>query len=195
VTSIFRQSTFRLAGSCSRALLTAVLVCLSSVASAEEITWPEFKGQILTNMEKDRKEGLSYIISGSLGLVGGLLAQSATSDSLEKGVFVISQSIGLAAIGVGANKWILGDEQRMVYESIRDVKSLSDQQRTDIIRSYFDRKRERQLREGRIKGITFAVIAALNFYGGTQTNNDAVKNSLYLIGTVNSLAALTYSFP
>jgi len=204
VTSIFRQSTFKLAGN-SKLRLAAILIfvgisnhCPAEVKTLnekKEINWIEFESQMKVSLEKDKKEGLSYMISGTLGLIGGMLAQSSTTDPLEKGIFTMSESIGLAAIGYGANKWMLGDEQRIIYDSIRNVKSINDQQRTDILYSYFERKKERERRESYIKAMTYGVISLVNIYSATQTTNESVRNGLYFIGGISALAAITYSFP
>ena len=192
-----RLSMYKLAGSFKPScllFLVGLLVSSISFAEREEINWSTFEAQMKASNEKDRKEGISYIISGSLGLVGGLLAQSSTSDPLEKGVFILSQSIGLAAIGFGAEKWMLGDEQRIIYETLKGTSSLTPLQKSELLQSYYARKKEREIRENKIKAVTFGIISLINIYGASQAQNEAVKNGLYFVGTVNALAAVSFTF-
>ena len=52
--------------------------------------------------------------------------------------------------------------------------------------------REKQQRF--VRALTHGMIAALNIYGATQQTNDTVKNALYFLGGVNTLAAISFAF-
>jgi hypothetical protein len=134
------------------------------------------------------------VISGSLALVGGLLGQGATNDPLEKGVYTLFQSIGVASIGYGINNWKLGDEDRWFYDIVETAPSVSMQDKIAMVRSYKATKLAREKQQRFVRALTHGLIAALNIYGATQQTNDTVRNALYFLGGVNTLAAISFTF-
>jgi hypothetical protein len=177
----------------------AVLIAVQSQAATPslitpDITWPAFDNKMKLASEKEYRDGWAYIISGAVGFFGGVAAQTATNDPLEKGVFVLSQSIGLAAIGYGATLWKNGGPDRMIYNTLRDTPGLTVDQRTAVLRSYESHSLANKRREGYIKAITYGLIGALNLYNASQIQDSTVRNGLYFIGGVNLFAAVSYTF-
>lgn len=156
--------------------------------------WSEQEGFLLKTKDQEKLEGVSYIISGSIGLLGGLAGTSVTADPLEKGIYAVFQSIGIASIGYGAFKWQVGDEQRLVLESLRTSGELSPQDKMKFLNHYRREKKALEKKERFIKAVTHGLIAALNFYNLTLQTQDGVKSTLTFIGTANLLACLSYSF-
>lgn len=156
--------------------------------------WSEQEGLLLKTKDQEKLEGVSYIISGSIGLLGGLAGTSVTADPLEKGIYAVFQSIGIASIGYGAFKWQVGDEQRLVLESLRTSSELSPQDKMKFLIHYRREKKALEKKERFIKAVTHGLIAALNFYNLTLQTQDGVKSTLTFIGTANLLACLSYSF-
>ncbi len=157
-------------------------------------TWNEFSTKIQDTKSHNSSDGFAYVVSGSLGLVGGLIAERMTLDPAEKLVFVLFQSIGIAAIGFGSLQWKVSNDDETLYDTLRFSNSLTEQQRTQIVQNYFRFKKQNEIRENRIKAVTFGLISLLNFYNGYQQKSEPVKNSLYFLGSVNLLACLSYSF-
>jgi hypothetical protein len=156
--------------------------------------WSEFERVMQEKQKKDRIDGLSYVISGSLALVGGLIGQGTSKDPLEKGVYTLFQSIGVASIGYGMYTWKLGDEDRWIYDIVESAPSMSMQDKIAMIRSYKATKIAREKQQRFVRAITHGMIAALNIYGATQQTNDTVKSALYFLGGVNTLAAISFAF-
>lgn len=156
--------------------------------------WQAFENAIKNKKSRDRTEGISYLISGTLAVVGGLIGQSSTSDPLERGMYTVFQSIGVASIGYGFYQWKLGDEDRLMLDTISNSRSLSDSQKVEMVRSYRSTKRAREKEQRLIKAVTHGLIAALNIYGATQQKDDNLKNILFFLGGVNTLATVSYTF-
>ncbi|MBC7419855.1 MAG: hypothetical protein H7328_03920 [Bdellovibrio sp.] len=159
-----------------------------------EMEWTDYDQVAARAAAADRTNGISYIISGGVALVGGIAGANVTSDPLEKGVYALFQTIGIASIGYGAYKWKIGDEDRLLMNSLHDSRDLSDAQKISFLKVYNDQKKELLRQERYIKAITHGLIAALNIYNASQQTQDGVKNTLYFVGGANLLASLSYTF-
>lgn len=143
--------------------------------------------------EKDRKNGLSYVISGSLALVGGILGNNVAEDTAEKGIYTVFQTIGVASIGYGAYTWQIGGEERSIYQTLQYSK-LTPEQKTQFLKAYHYQRKEKEKRDRYIRAITHGLIAGLNFYNSSQQKQDSLKSTLNFIGGVNLLAAISFTF-
>lgn len=159
----------------------------------ESSKWEDFSYQVEQQKEKDRKNGLSYVISGSLALVGGLLGNGMSDDAAEKGIYTIFQTIGIASIGYGAYRWQIGGEERSLYQTLQ-YSNLTPIQKTQFLKAYLLQKADREKRDRLIRAITHSLIAALNFYNASTQKQDGLKNTLYFIGGANLLAAISFTF-
>lgn len=198
---------YKLAGRFKRRLAPLILCFLSTPVfagpgmrynfkprPAPSQEWDAYEKRMRAHRELDRIDGLSYLISGSLALVGGLVGQNISADPLEKGVYTIFQTIGVASIGYGIYKWRLGDDERWMYETISASEGLTAAQKASVMRSYYEQKKDRQRREKIMRAITHGLIAGLNFYGATQQKSENVKNALIFLGGVNTLAVISFAF-
>lgn len=160
---------------------------------ADTIQWQDFARDVRRTEREDFRNGLSYIISGSLALVGGLAGSGITHDPVERGIYTFFQTIGIASIGYGAYTWRIGGEERSLYTTLQQS-HLTPEQRTNFLRAHALQKRTRDRRERIIKAVTHGLIAGLNIYNATQQQQDSIKTGLYFIGGVNLLAAISYTF-
>jgi hypothetical protein len=199
---MLKQFTFNLAGNCSREILAIscsilmVFLC-GSLAHADlgyEVTWRQEEVRLAKLKAEERVEGMSYVISGGIGLLGGLAGTSVTNDPLEKGIYAVFQSIGIASIGYGAFKWQIGDDQRLIVDALRTSPELSAQEKVNFLNHYKAEKKSLEKKERLIKAVTHGLIAALNFYNISLQKQDGVKSALTFIGTANLLACISYSF-
>lgn len=206
---LHRQFMFKWVGNCRLIFLAFLLISnqgiaqsteknrLSTASQNEEIQnkdWSYFEKANQKALEMDRVNGMSYIISGSIALLGGIAGSSVTSDPLEKGIYALFQTIGVASVGYGAYKWRVGDEERLLVKSLNSTPELNDFQRLAFIKVYFGEQKDLNKEERMIKTVTHTLIALLNFYNASQQQAGGVKNSLYFIGGANLLAALSYTF-
>jgi len=167
------------------------------MAPVHEIESPKWREKINTQtarFKQDRTTGISYIISGGIALAGGLAGANITQDPLEKGIYSIFQTIGIASVGYGAYTWKVGDEDRLLYQTLEGSSGLTESQKNIFIESYMMELQKRQQTENVIKAITHGLIAGLNFYNASNQKQQGVKNTLTFIGVANVLACLTYTF-
>jgi hypothetical protein len=182
---------------------TIILVTLSALSPALAITqeieteksstWDTFSHEMIHQEHEDYRDGLSYIISGSLALAGGIAGANISHDPLEVGVYTLFQTIGVASVGYGAYIWKIGGEDRSLFETLR-VARLSPQQKSAFLDAHKAQAALRAKRERWIKIVTHGLIAGLNFYNASQQQNETVRTGLYFIGGVNLLAAVSYTF-
>lgn len=157
------------------------------------LKWEDFAKEVEQQKAKDRKNGLSYVISGSLALVGGILGNNVAEDTAEKGIYTVFQTIGVASIGYGAYTWQIGGEERSIYQTLQYSK-LTPEQKTQFLRAYEYQRKEKEKRDRYIRAITHGLIAGLNFYNASQQKQDSLKSTLNFIGGVNLLAAVSFTF-
>lgn len=191
---------FNLVGKFKIIKLFLIIVLFSTKVFATEedfkfdfSNWEDFYKQVEIQKEKDKKNGLSYIISGSLALIGGIWGNSISEDTAEKGIYTIFQTIGVASIGYGAFVWQIGGEERSLYQTLHFSK-FTTEQKSQFLRSYNFQKKEREKKERLVKAVTHGLIAGLNFYNASQQKQDSLKSTLNFIGGVNLLAAISFTF-
>lgn len=198
---LLKQSICNWAGRFSSVLMLIIVLLHPGVTFALEeasngdalITWEQYYKDSERQEKIDYRNGLSYIISGSLALAGGILGGTVTDDNLEKGIYTIFQTIGVASIGYGTYVWKLGGEDRLISKTL-NTSRLTPEQRTHFLRSYYAQKKSSEIRERQIKAITHGLIAGLNFYNASQQKQDGIKSGLYFVGGVNLLAAISFTF-
>ncbi len=179
-------------------LLLVVGISGRAFAAEEEFVfdtnkWNEFAHEVEVQKEKDRRNGLSYVISGSLALVGGIWGNSIAEDTAEKGIYTVFQTIGVASVGYGAYTWQIGGEERSVYQTLQYSK-FTPEQKSQFLRAYNYERKDRAKRDRLIRAVTHGLIAGLNFYNASQQKQESLKNTLYFVGGVNLLAAVSFTF-
>lgn len=157
------------------------------------LKWEDFSKEVELQKEKDRKNGLSYVISGSLALVGGILGNHVAEDSAEKGVYTVFQTIGVASIGYGAYTWQIGGEERSVYQTLQYSK-LTPEQKTQFLRAYNYQRKEKEKRDRYIRAVTHGLIAVLNFYNASQQEQETLQSTFNFVGGFSLLAAISFTF-
>lgn len=172
--------------------INAYALASEKTAASNSIKWDQFSKITEDQIKNDYKNGLSYVLSGSMALVGGIVGEKIAVDSLEKGVYTIIQTIGIASIGYGAYTWKIGSNERNLFQILNST-SLTQEQKSQVIKSYYIQKRITDENERFIKAVTHALIATLNFYSASSQSNSSVKSGLNFIGGVNLLAALSFS--
>lgn len=190
---------YKLVGKFNILILILFLIKLSPcwagplIFPEQDSQWATYVKSMNEKMEKEKNDGLSYVISGSLALVGGLIAERSTSDNLEKGTYSVVQTIGIASIGYGAYNWRVGDDERNFYLTL-NRSNLNAEQKLNLLKVYRIQQSESGKKLNNIKAITHGLISVLNIYNAVQQDNSSIKSGLYFIGGVNLLAAIGYTF-
>lgn len=166
----------------------------SQIKLSQPDSWNYYSKLALDQEEADRTQGLSYIISGSLAILGGIAGTNVTADPLEKGIYALFQTIGVASVGYGSHKYFIGDEKRLLMRSLRESTDLNNQQKVAFLKIYLNEKKKNQTKENYIKVVTHGLIAAMNIYNASLQQQGSVKNALYFIGGANLLASISFAF-
>ena len=157
--------------------------------------WNSFEKSVLKNQKINEFRGNSEVWTGGLALLLGLLGDSVSSDPLEKGVYTIFQSVGVGSIGLGLYDKQIGSEDQKIYKmKSTSPAPLSIEQKNDMVTNYSSVKNMFNSKENTIKLITFSLISVTQFYNGSRIQNSSVKNTLYFIGAVNALVAISFAF-
>lgn len=155
--------------------------------------WKGFEDFIKESDRKDQIDGYSYLISGSLAAVGGLVGFYSSSDNFAKAVYSVSQTIGVAAIGFGGYKLFVGNENKLLFRTIK-ASNLSLADREMLLYNYRLQKGSEENRIRKVKALTHAAIALLNIYNAVRETNNDLRTALYFIGGVNFFAAVSFTF-
>ncbi len=155
--------------------------------------WSNFKSYMMERKNSDYINGLSYVISGSVATVGGIIGYETSQDPIAKAVFGLSQSIGIAAIGYGAYQWNIGSEHNSVYAALSRSK-LSENQRNEFLENYFAHLKVTKKKTRLIQAVTHGLVAGLNGYYAAKEKNKDLKAAFGFIAGINVLAAISYSF-
>lgn len=155
--------------------------------------WTEFRQFMREQEAQDETLGLSYMISGSIAAVGGVIGYDRAEDPLSRSVYAITSTVGLAAIGLGASYYWAGNDYSSFYYAI-EGSGVSLQERNRILQRYMEK--EKEIRETRkwIRVVTHALIATTNFYSACHEKNTEVKPVFVFLGLANAVLAVSYTF-
>ena len=156
--------------------------------------WESFHAEMMTLKNNDSINGVSYMISGGIAVVGGLVGYYSSQDLFAKAVYSIAQSVGIGAVGYGAYMYSLGSDQRILFDTIEASRSLSLAQKNELIQNYYSIQKAREKKGRFIKALTHGLVAGVNAYNATTATSADLKTTLYFVSGVNALAALTFSF-
>jgi len=155
--------------------------------------WKDFKTFVQQQQQEDETLGLSYMISGGVATIGGVYGYYAAEDIFSRGMFAITSTLGIAAIGLGASYYWTGNEYDSFYYALEGSK-LTLAERNQVLERYLEKEKHERENRRWIRVATHALIAAVNFYSASrETNGDARAIFMFLGGT-NAILAVTYAF-
>jgi hypothetical protein len=155
--------------------------------------WKPFQKYMEVRQEDDRVLGASYLISGTVATLGGMLGYYASEDPFSRGVYAVAQSVGVAAIGYGASEYWIGNEYNSFYHAV-DGSSLTMAQKGELLQRFLERDQEVRQRTRWIKVITHSLVAAVNLYNSTHESDKNVRGVLQFLGGTNAIIATSYAF-
>lgn len=159
-----------------------------------EPSWSNFQKLMNETRRNEQIEGMAYVVSGGLAFVGGIVGYHNSKDVFAKGAYALSQSLGVAAVGYGAHQQRLGHEQHLLYDTLEADRQLSNSQKDQLVKIYFQFDQQRSQESQRIAGLTHGLLAGLNFYNGSMAQQEDLRSALYFIAAINLLASVSYSF-
>lgn len=153
-------------------------------------TWAEFEVDMRKREHADEVVGLSYMVSGGIAMIGGIIGVQSSPDPYSRGFFAISETLGIAALGYGASIYWNGNEYSSFYRAVRDS-SLPPAQKTELLRKFLENERAEYQRAEWIRIATYSLLAAVNFYAASQEPNPDVRRLLQFLGGVNLVLAFS----
>jgi hypothetical protein len=157
------------------------------------IQWGAFRKYMDDRREDDQIKGLSYIISGTLATVGGVIGYHNSEDSFSRGVYVVAQSVGVAAIGYGANTYWNGNEYNSFYYALEGA-HLSSAQKGELLQRFLEKEKEECRKSRWIKIATHSLIAVVNLYSASHEEDKNVRSVLGFLAGANAIIAFSYAF-
>jgi hypothetical protein len=183
-------------------LFMMVVVCASASpakAFAQDegyqgpVRWDSFHKYMEERNEEDRVRGVSYMISGAIATLGGVAGYYSSTDSLSRGIYAIAQSVGVAAIGYGANTYWIGNEYNSFYYAVQGS-SLSPEQKAELLQRFLDRESDQRRKATWIKIATHSLLAVANLYSAAHETDTTVKGVLGFLAGTNAVIAFSYAF-
>jgi hypothetical protein len=160
-----------------------------SYAMAESFN--EFSVRAKSESDIKSNDGLSYMLSGGLALVGGGYGFSQSEKPVEKGFYSIAQSLGLLAIGYGAEAYFLKHDDEIFIQVLNSA-DLTREQKDRMVESYLKEKRDREEDMKWIRRTTFGLAGALNIIYAGQTKDSTLRGFLYLTAGLQLVWAFTF---
>jgi hypothetical protein len=155
--------------------------------------WEPFQKYMEVRQEQDRVLGTSYLISGLVATAGGLAGYYNSEDPFSRGVYAVSQSVGVAAIGYGASQYWIGNEYNSFFYAVNSA-ALSPEQKSDLLRRFLERDREARQKTRWIKVATHSLLALVNLYNSTREDDKTVRSVLQFLSGTNAVIAFSYVF-
>lgn len=155
--------------------------------------WGSFEKFMQSEQEKNKQKGISYIISGILATVGGTIGYQSSHDPLSRGVYALSQSLGVGALGYGVHFLWIGSDYSSFYAAVKKS-SLNAAQRSEILHLFLQQEKEKKENENRLKILTHSLVAAVNLYSASREQDPQLKSFFSFLAGINALMAMNYSF-
>ncbi|MCB0412388.1 MAG: B domain-containing protein [Bdellovibrionales bacterium] len=162
--------------------------------SQEQInSWQTFQAATLLSMEKQRQQGVAYMVSG-VGLAIGMgFAYGSSHDATEKIVYSFAQSLSIGAIGYGYYSYYIGNQDRAFYE-ILNRSDLTEGQRDQLVQMYSEEKKRRGEQIRWLNFATYGLISVVNLINATGETDHSVQSTQYVLAGIYGVAALSFAF-
>jgi hypothetical protein len=156
--------------------------------------WKEFSQDVADHTAREQQEGIVYMATGALALVGGVAGYFSSQDPFAKAAFSLTESLGIAGVGYGAYEYNIGGSDRAFENIISNSSTLSAQQRDDILQHFLAEKKLRKEKSKNILMLTYGAIAAANLVNATHETDPALRTGLYFLSAFNALGLLSLTF-
>jgi len=167
------------------------LLILFSFCFSQAQTYSDFQEQVKAQSEKSRQEGMSMLLSGGLAFVGGAYGWSSAKKPVEKAFYSIAQSLGLLAIGYGAEAYYLKQDDE-IFLQVLTLDSLTSAQKDQMVQSYLRERKDREESLVWIRRVSFGLSGLLNLVEASQVKDQTLQNFLYVTAGVQLVWAFTF---
>lgn len=157
------------------------------------VQWQSFQRYMKERQEEDRILGMSYMISGAVATLGGVAGYYNSEDSFSRGLYAIAQSVGVAAIGYGANSYWNGNEYNSFFYAVEGA-HLTPGQKAELLQRFLEKEKDERRRSRWIKVATHSLIAVANLYSASHESDRNVRGVLNFLAGTNAVIAFSYAF-
>jgi len=137
--------------------------------------------------------GWAYIVSGAFSLGVSIPAYFLSDDVFAKSVYIVGETLGIAAVGYGSYLVLIENDYRRFNKVLKGVPELSEHERNKLSRLFLQENALQAKNIRKIKVITFALTAGLNYLDGFTTQHRELKTTHFFLAAINTLAALSFT--
>jgi|GEM_PF-5547013 len=152
--------------------------------------WNEFTSQLDEQSQQRKTLGSSYIASGLLVAIGGIVGQQRSQDAPSRLVYGFSQGLGAFAFGYGLTQILVGEPNDSFHHALKSS-NLSLSQRNQLTEVFLKQELERRELESRLNMITHSIVAGFNFYAARNETDSNTKSILVGLGVLNLIVGVT----
>jgi hypothetical protein len=166
---------------------------LSDMEYDGPVRWDSFRTYMEERQREDHIKGMSYMVSGAIATIGGLVGYYGSTDPFSRGIYAITQSVGVAAIGYGATNYWIGNEYNSFFYAVEGA-HLTPAQKGELLYRFLDREKEQREKTKWIKIATHSLIAIANLYSASHEEDKNVRGVLQFLAGTNAIIAFNYAF-
>ncbi len=168
-----------------------LLICFLLVSQASAETYSEFSERLKNETEIIKNDGLGLMISGGLALLGGGYGWSAAKKPIEKGFYSIAQTLGLLAIGYGAESYFLKQDEE-IFLQVLNSSDISEAQKNRMVQSYLKEKQDRAEDARWIRRASSGLGGIINLVYASQSKDQTLKSFLYIAAGIQFTWAFSF---
>ncbi len=166
---------------------------LYKLRTYESKSWIEFEKEYREFQDSEKKVGISYLISGSLVVIGSLSGYQTTNDTAVKLVYGVLQGLGLGAVGVGLYKISGNSEWSSFYQALKTV-DLGQEQKDQLVLKYLAAEKEKKSIERKLAIATHILAGGLSLYSASREKETSTQSAFYVLAGIHGVLALSYTF-
>jgi hypothetical protein len=162
--------------------------------SASDSEWDTLNGEWKEYRTSQKNAGYGLMLGGALASLGGAAGYRSTDDPFAQGAFTLTESLGILAIGSGLKKVWLTSDKDVFLKTIHNDSGITSAEKLRLYKSYTLNKKAADRKVEQADGVTYALIALLNFYNAREASDATVRQTLQAFGLVNSFLAIQLIF-
>ncbi len=143
---------------------------------------------------EDHLNGWAYVVSGTVALGVSIPAYYLSDDLFARAVYSVGETLGVASVGYGTYLLLVDTEYSRFYNVLRSEVDLRPDQRDRLAREFLIENARRARNARKIRVITHALTATLNFVDGATSSFPELQEALFFLGGINALAAVGFAF-
>lgn len=179
---------------CKLIAISFFLICIQSKAEAAIPAYEVLNSKANAISNQDQSNGWGYLVSGGGALAFSIPAYFLSEDVFAKAIYTITQTMSVAAIGYGSYLVLIDNEFTRFRHVLNSAPELSSDTRNRLSRAFLEENARRASAGRKIRAISHGLTAGLNWLNAFTTQQRELRASLIFLGSINTLAAISFSF-